>query len=346
MSTPLRIAPARRRYDALIGTGGIGAGVFFALNGNQTLGREESRSGRYLDHRDYCKLHIIAHYVRVLTDSAFAVYPLGKVGDDDTGRTLLGEMREAGLDVRHVVTDTRHRTMFCTCLIYPDGSGGNLTVDDSASAAVDAALVRSCEPLFAAHAGRAIALAAPEVPLEARAEVLRLGTHYRCWRAASFTSTEIPAARAGLLRDVDLLAINLDEAAALAELASEAGGPAIVDKALDVVRRINRAIRVSITGGRQGSWVWDGYALHHRPILNVEARGTAGAGDAHLAGLLVGWAAGLDLDAAQELATLVAALSVTSPDTINKAIDGATLSAFARRCGVSLMPGTRDVLGV
>ena len=57
------------RYRALIGTGGIGSGMFFALDGNHTLGREESRSGHFLDRRDYCKLHIVSHYVRRLLGS-------------------------------------------------------------------------------------------------------------------------------------------------------------------------------------------------------------------------------------------------------------------------------------
>ena len=35
------------RYHAMIGTGGIGTGMFFVLNDNPTLGREESRSGHF-----------------------------------------------------------------------------------------------------------------------------------------------------------------------------------------------------------------------------------------------------------------------------------------------------------
>ena len=50
-------------YKAMIGAGGIGSGMFFKLNGDHTLGREESRSGYFLDQKDYCKLHIISHYV-------------------------------------------------------------------------------------------------------------------------------------------------------------------------------------------------------------------------------------------------------------------------------------------
>ena len=68
------------RYDAMIGVGGIGSGRFFAVEGNHTLGREESRGGRFLDRRDYCKLHIISHYVRALAGEAFTVIPGGQSG--------------------------------------------------------------------------------------------------------------------------------------------------------------------------------------------------------------------------------------------------------------------------
>ena len=90
---PLRIAPDRGRFRAMVGVGGIGSGSFFLLNGNHTLGREESRGGRFQDRRDYCKLHIISHYVKALLGPGFPVIPVGKVGDDDVGRRLLAEMK-------------------------------------------------------------------------------------------------------------------------------------------------------------------------------------------------------------------------------------------------------------
>lgn len=78
--------PLQHRYDIMIGTGGIGSGSFFLLNGDHTLGREESRSGRFLDKDDYCKLHIIAHYVKALLGPGFNVVPVGKVGGMILGR--------------------------------------------------------------------------------------------------------------------------------------------------------------------------------------------------------------------------------------------------------------------
>jgi hypothetical protein len=53
--------PARSTWG-MLGVGGIGSGTFFLLNGEHSLGREESRSGHFIDRRDYCKLHIISHY--------------------------------------------------------------------------------------------------------------------------------------------------------------------------------------------------------------------------------------------------------------------------------------------
>ena len=48
-----RIPHENSHYKALIGTGGIGAGSLFLIKGNETLCREESRGGKYLDARDY-----------------------------------------------------------------------------------------------------------------------------------------------------------------------------------------------------------------------------------------------------------------------------------------------------
>ena len=99
---PLNLDARQRRYQALLGTGGVGSGAFFALDGNHTLGREESRGGRFLDRQDYCKLHIICHYVQVLLGPSFTVLMASKVGDDETGRRLLAEMQATGLDTRFI----------------------------------------------------------------------------------------------------------------------------------------------------------------------------------------------------------------------------------------------------
>jgi len=331
--TPLQVKISACRYQAMLGVGGIGSGSFFALRGDHTLGREESRGGRFLDRRDYCKLHIISHYVKSLLGPEFLTVPIGQVGDDEVGQRLLGEMEDIGLDMRYVKVSPGDQTLFSFCFVYPDGSGGNLTTDDSACAKVDAEFVAQAEVEFARFAGHGVAVAAPEVPLEARDKLLQLGTQYDLLRVASFVAEEIPAAlEMGMLRHTDLLAINVDEAAAAAGLAlvGRKSPPIleIVETAIDKLMGINPALFVSITAGKNGSWSWDGEALVHVSACEAEVVSTAGAGDAHLAGIIAGLVAGLDLRQAQELGTLTAGFSVTSPHTIDKRIDRKALRAF------------------
>jgi ribokinase len=343
---PLPLNVGDCRYRAMLGVGGIGTGVFFALAGNHTLGREESRGGRFLDRRDYCKLHIIAHYVQTLLGPGFTTLPIGKVGDDEAGRRLVEEMQAAGMDTRYVALWPGEQTLASFCLVYPDGSGGNLTTDDSACDRVDAAFVSQAEPEFARFAGRGIALAAPEVPLAARRKVLELGTAYRLLRVASFVSAEMqPALESGLLGETDLLGINLDEAAALSGAPATGREPVeVVEAAVERLRGLNPAMLVSITAGRQGSWSWDGTSLAHVPAWPAEVVSTAGAGDAHLAGIIAGLAAGLGMAQAHELGALVAALSVTSPHTIAPEVEREALRALADRLRVPLSEAVRDLL--
>jgi ribokinase len=340
---------ARPRFEALIGTGGIGSGSFFLLDGNHTLGREESRSGRFLDRRDYCKLHIVCHYTKALLGPDFAVLPIGRVGDDEPGRILLREMAEAGLDPRHIRSLPGRSTLYSFCFLYPDGAGGNLTTDDSACAAVDAACIEGAAADFAAWRGRGIALAVPEVPLAARRRLLELGGQYGFLRAASFTLGEMPVARSeGLLALADLLAVNLEEALAAAGL--EAGGrpqgePAgLAARAVESLAGRYHALRLSVTAGSAGSWSWDGRTLSHLPAISVPVETTGGAGDAHFAGILAGLAAGLPLGEAQRLATLVSAASVTSPHTIYKGITRAMLRELATGLAEPASPGLSSLL--
>jgi ribokinase len=321
------------RYRALIGTGGIGSGMFFALDGNHTLGREESRSGHFLDRRDYCKLHIVSHYVRRLLGGGFPVIPLGMVGADEVGDRLLAEMGEVGLDLRYVGRAKGRGTLYALCLIYPDDSGGNVTENDSACAAVDAGWIAQAEPEFARFSGAGIALALPEVPLEARQKLLVLGTTHGFLRVASFTTAEI-LELVGELHDVDLLALNLDEAAALAGDSTEDSDPEDVVRA--ALARLSPEVWLAVTAGARGSWSWDGTTLTHRPALPVPVVGTAGAGDAHLAGIIAGLAVGLPLREAHQLGVLTAAVAVQSPHTINFELDREALRVCAQATGMPL----------
>jgi ribokinase len=329
----LNIQGRNLRFHTLIGTGGIGTGSFFLLRGDHTLGREESRSGRFLDRRDYCKLHILCHYVKALLGERMSVVPIGRVGDDEAGTRLLDEMREVNLDLRFVDMLRGTTTLYSFCFLYPDGSGGNLTTEDSASGEVSADLVAEAEGEFRRAGGNGIAVALPEVPLEARAKLLELATHHGLFRVAAFSSGEMGRVRRdGLLERVDLLALNRDEACSLAEVNGDVlEHQAVAETAIDRLSRNHPQLMLSVTAGTAGSWSWDGRGLHHLPAIEVPVITTSGAGDAHLAGMIAAIALGLPPSTTHVLGVLLAAASVTSPHTIHKGISRRSLAALADR---------------
>jgi ribokinase len=333
----LKFGRKQLHFKGIIGTGGIGSGRFFILNGNHTLGREESRSGRFLNINDYCKQHIILHYIKVLLGPSFEVIPVGKVGTDEEGKRLLKEMRKTGFDIKLVITEPDVPSLFSFCFHYPDGSGGNLTTDDSASSRVDTELVEKALPEIKRLGPEGIIMAAPEVPLAARYSLIRMGKDNGLFCTASFTSEEAgEVTDSGIIAYTDMAAINIDEAAAIAGTGIMGkGSQSIAEKAVNALRKINDGILVSVTAGREGSWCWDGHKFSFFPAIEADAVSSAGAGDAFFSGIITGVILGLPLSVAQQFATLVAGLSVTSPDTINKDINRYTLSRFAKGSGMN-----------
>jgi ribokinase len=303
-----------------------------------------------LDVRDFCKQHIILHYLSVLLrdlGEPVEVIPIGAVGDDDMGHELLRLMERAGLRLSHVKVRPHVPTMSAVCYQFPDGTGGNLTEQHSAGAKVSPAQITAAVRNLGRTRGRLMVLAAPEVPLASRVRLLRLGRRQNAFNVASFTVEEVPAVRRrGLLQLVDLIGLNIDEAAALGQVRPGSAPDRIVAACRRAVARVNPALQVAVTHGGDGAYAFDGPELLFLPALNVRVASTAGAGDAFLAGLMLGVIKGLPLVAADRfcearLARALAALSVTSPDTIHLGVTAAALAAFYRKQVRDEPPGQR-----
>src|SRR5690242_3546811 len=351
------------KYRRLIGIGGIGSGIFFALDENHTLGREESRLGRLLDIRDYCELHIISHYVAGLLGAgpggAFRVIPIGKVGAAAPGRQMMAEMSAAGMDTNHVEIAIGSPTMFSVCFQYPDGMGGNITASNSAAAQLAGDDLDKLEHLFAEPA---VALAAPEVPLETRAHFLQLAGKHRAFRAASFTAAEVaPARELGMFTNLELVSLNEGEAAVLAGCAFEPSQSRPFLQACEQVLQTSYSkLRLVVTAGRLGAFAYSEGSWDFCPAPRVNVASTAGAGDALLGGLIVGEVCGIpfirrdhSLDrgsigtvaSALDFAVLLASYTATSPHTIHPQASKEALLAFASELGVELAPEIRRLLG-
>jgi len=339
----------------LVGVGGIGSGSFYALEGDHTLGRNESRPGRLLKVRDYCKLHIIVHYIATLLaagedKSGFRVVPIGKVGADAAGERLLSEMVAAGIDTRFVDSVMDAVTLHSVCFQYPDGSGGNITTSNGAAALLSCADVKRVRSLLAAADGRAVVLAAPEVPLEPRMELLKSGRETGAFNVAAFTSTEIEAAaNEGFPRYVDLLALNEDEAAVCAGRPFAADDESFFRALLDRFLPFNSRLQVLVTAGPAGAWAFADGTWRHSDVVKVRSVSTAGAGDAFLGGVVSAMIAGVPLVDAQtdegvkgvrriasalDFGSMLASLSVTSPHTIHPDANLSRLKQFVADAGI------------
>ncbi len=343
-------------YHRLVGVGGIGTGLFFALEGSHDLGREESRPARLLDVRDYCKLHIVAHYPAVLlrarpSGTAFHVVPVGCVGHDEAGRRLRQEMAAAGMDTHFVRVVPDRPTLLSVCFQYPDGTGGNITTSNSAASALGAADVDAVGRLLDR---RTLALGLPEAPLQERHRLLRLAGAARSLRVSSLATAEIDEARErGYFADVDLLALNAHEAEALAGTPFAPDAPqSFLDGLCGAAHALAPAMRLVLTAGRRGAFAFDGSRWGHVPALPVSVASSAGAGDALLGGVLVGLVAGLPLVApgasaalpgrplasALDLGVLVSAFKLASPHTIPPDLTPDALITFAGTHAVELAP--------
>jgi sugar/nucleoside kinase (ribokinase family) len=351
----------------LLGVGGIGTGSFFALEGNHTLGRNESRPGQLLEIRDYCKLHIVAHYIARLLgagtgtgEKAIHVLPIGKVGDDPPGQLLRRQMQTVGMDTRFVTAVPGKPTLSSVCFQYPDGSGGNITTSNSAAAEICNQDVDDALRETGADGGQMIALAVPEVPLAVRHHLLTSARRKGAFCAASFVSAEIAAAKQKeMFGELDLVALNEAEAAEFVGVPfSDANPEAFVAECLSLLGSRYPNLRLVVSVGKRGAYGFEHGNWNVCPAPQVPVSSTAGAGDALLAGVISAIAAGVGftverekdcppenaIATALEFGVMLASYTVTSPHTIHPDACLDALLEFAEGLGKKFAPEILDCL--
>ncbi len=328
-----------RKFDYVAGIGGIGKGVLFRFLQEDTLGRNESRLAELSPARDYCKLHIILHYTARFLAGKCPVYPIGVVGADANGEELLLCMKEAGLSADFVQASPEAATMYSVCFMYPNGDGGNITTLHSAGDLLSEEQINGFFQSDAAK-GQGLLLAAPEAPLPVRKYFLAEGRRRGCYTAASFGAAEAEKfLRDDTLKLVDLLALNKEEAAAVAGK----GEPDILSACRRKVTAIHSDIALVITSGAEGTHLfWKGHRVYC-PAPQVPVISTAGAGDCLLGTLLA--AAVLQIpfyeedsgrSPALELAAACAAMKVTALDSIHFGLTAESLLQFLKGQGIVL----------
>lgn len=315
------------KIKKIVGTGGIGKGIFFQSYENETVGRNESRMAKLLEAKDYCKLHIVFHYLGVLLSPNIEVIPIGKVGDDENGSLCREQMRAAGMNVEWIKISREKPTMLSICIQYPDKSGCNVTSDNSACEETDTKYIMEAAEKI--QIGKdTVVVALPEVPVESRIELLKYGKEQGAFCVASCGTAEIQefVEKSGP-EYCDLIALNQEETAALAGIETITTPEQARNAAQKILTRFPHLYLWSTTG-KSGSILAHGNRIQtDAPLPDVKVKNTGGAGDASLAGLLTGYCIGLPLFrdkentaarcSASELAVLMAGMSVESEDSIN-----------------------------
>jgi sugar/nucleoside kinase (ribokinase family) len=242
-----------------------------------------------------------------LADAGVPVALVSRVGDDVAGRAAVGELRDAGVDVRAAV-DPARATGTCVVVIGADGERTMLP-DRGANLALAAEDLPA--ELFAAGghlhlSGYVLLHAGPRGAGHAALERAR---------AAGMTISVDPASAAplraagaetvlGWIAGADVLLPNQDEAAVLT-------GEDDPERAARVLLARAGAREVVVTLGAGGALWTDGVAVARVPAVAAELVDTTGAGDAFAAGWLAARRGGAEAQEALHAACATGARAVT-----------------------------------
>jgi ribokinase len=223
---------------------------------------------------------------------------IARVGDDDIGERIRGDLRSRGVEVLQVVTTPGARSGGATIAVDPGGE--NLILVDPGA---NSALVPGDIGGDALNGASAVLLQL-EIPLATVAAAAAAAT-------VRVVLNPAPAVPLGpdLLADVDVLVPNRTELALLAGAAPPSGLTAIAALA----RKLRDGLDVVVTLGVDGALVvpGSGWPATHIAAPAVTAVDATGAGDCFCGTLAVLLAEGVSLADAARISVAAAALSVT-----------------------------------
>lgn len=223
---------------------------------------------------------------------------IGRVGDDEPGRTLRASLHEEGIDVTCVGTDGEAPTGLAVITV-DDEAENSIVVSPGANSKLRPGHVSECEEMLS---GAKSVLSQLEIPLETVAAVATATTGLFCLNPAP--ARALPDE---LLNQVDVLTPNRSELSTLVS----ADIPERIEEAVEMARAIEGPGAVVVTLGSEGALVVQGENVTQVPSPSVEAVDTTGAGDAFCGALGEALSQGIDLVDAVRWATRAGALATT-----------------------------------
>ena len=227
---------------------------------------------------------------------------VGRVGDDDFGRTLLDNMRSAGVDMAGVALDPSNSTGVAVIMV--DGEGQNLIAEVyGANRASDESQLEAVKQAMEGADALMLQLETPpQVSLAAARDARSLGVRV-VWDPAP--AAEMPEEGYGL---ADFLTPNETEAAELTGIrVTDVSSAQLAAEAL-LGRGAGAAI---VKMGYQGVFGATRSEQHYVPPMSVDAVDSVAAGDAFAGGLAVALCEGKSFVEALRFGAAAGALAVT-----------------------------------
>ena len=237
---------------------------------------------------------------------------LSAVGDDSSGRRILSQAAETGIDVSHVVVDARHRTAAYLAVLDETGTMAT-SIDDMAISqeVLTPQLLFRHRNLF--RDARMIALDANLSPVALRT-VFGLARKYRVPVCADPTTTTLAPRLCPYLPELLLITPNGAEAEALCGVHVQGRRSALTAAKKLVTMGVRIAV---ITLGCTGLAYATSQESGNVPAIECDIVDMTGAGDALTAGTIFGLLNDLPIDQAVRLGLSAAALTLQSRETVH-----------------------------
>ncbi|MCV3770918.1 MULTISPECIES: aminoimidazole riboside kinase [Enterobacter] len=264
--------------------------------------------GRLLQCPGGAPANVAVGIARLGGQSAF----IGRVGDDPFGRFMAKTLADEKVDVKSMRLDPAHRT---STVVVDLDEHGERSFTFMVRPSADLFLESADLPTFSAGEWLhvcSIALSAEpsrSATFEAMATIREAGGY------VSFDpnirpdlwpdENELRRCLEQALQSADVVKLSVEELAFLT-------GNVEVNVGLDRLMARCPARLVLVTQGKEGVIAWHQGTVKHYPATPVECVDTTGAGDAFVAGLLYGLAAGQDLTPVIALAQRCGALATTA----------------------------------
>lgn len=237
---------------------------------------------------------------------------IGRVGDDPFGRFMAKTLADERVDVKHMRLDPAHRT---STVVVDLDDHGERSFTFMVRPSADLFLEPADLPTFSAGEWLhvcSIALSAEpsrSATFQAMADIREAGGYVSfdpnirqdLWPDENALRRCLEQA----LQSADVVKLSVEELAFLT-------GDADVREGLNTLMERCPARLVLVTQGKEGVIAWHQGAVKHYPATPVQCVDTTGAGDAFVAGLLYGLAAGQELVPAIALAQRCGALATTA----------------------------------